>query len=314
MNPQQVNIEKIEAYCQGTMNPEEREVFKKDIRNDNELAQEVKAYQKIFSGLETLADASFKSKLEAWSDEWSDADEEEITLIQGYLNDELHPELRSETDIRLKTDTAFAKKVAQYKTLFSGFQGMADQDFSRKMQGWETENNTVVGLPAANPKAKIRTLYRRLAVAASFLLIVSFGIKWYAGANYGPDALVQAAYFKPETGGSMGSERPEVTTVIEAQFAAAHEAMESGDYQTAIDSFDDVLMSLEMVDFPEERANFFRDNARYSKALALLADGGDTVEVKELLLDLINTTEDDFYRSKSEELLEKINSFWFKLG
>lgn len=314
MNPQQVNIEKIEAYCQGMMDQAQQEAFEKEIKNDNDLAHEVKAYQKLFSGLETLADASFKSKLQGWSDEWRDADEEEITLIQGYLNDELHPVLRSETEVRLKADPAFAGKVAQYKTLFSGFQGMADQDFSLKMQGWETESKTAAGLPAAKPQAKIRTLYRRLAVAASFLLVVSLGIQWYAEANFGPVALMKAAYFKPETGGTMGSETPEVTTVIETQFAAAHEAMESGDYQTAIDSFDDVLVSLEMADLPKDRANFFRDNARFSKALALLADGGNTAEIKEMLSDLIKTTEDDFYRSKSEELLEKINSFWFKLG
>ncbi len=314
MDPRQVNIETIEAYFQGKLSSSEQQTLEKEISSNPDLAGEIEAYRKIFTGLDALGKASFINKLEQWSEEWKTTDGEESMFIEAYLKDELHPDLKSVTEERIKSDSSFAQKVEQYKTIISGLDVLAGQEFKDKMKTWEAENEKTEKEATPKQGAVIRPLFRRIAIAASFLLVVSIGLKWYVSANFGPDAVMEAAYFRPETGGTMGSEIPEEIQLVEKQFASAHDFMENQEYEMALEAFDNVLLSLEVTEFPESRKDAIRDNALFSQALAQIALKEDTEDIKELLDELISTTSDSFYRSKAEELLKKLDSFWFKIG
>ncbi|KAA3624231.1 MAG: hypothetical protein DWQ02_23325 [Bacteroidetes bacterium] len=309
MDPRQINIETIEAYFQGKLSPSEQQTLENEISSNPDLASEIDAYRKIFTGLDVLGNVSFKHKLEEWSEEWKSSDGEESMLIEAYLKDDLHPDLNSATEERIKSDPDFAKKVEQYKTIISGLNALESQEFKGKMKTWEAEKTA-----PSRQGVVIRPLFRRMAIAASFLLVVSIGLKWYATTNFGPNAVIEAAYFRPETGGTMGSEIPEDIQVVEKQFASAHDFMENQEYEMALEAFDNVLMSLDIADFPESRKDAIRDNTLYSIALAQIAMEEEPEEIQEQLNELISTTSDSFYKSKAEELLSKLDSFWFKLG
>lgn len=314
MDPRQVNIESIELYLKGAMSPEEARAFEAKLKSDSVLAGELEAYKVIFSGFQGLAGAEFGQKLESWSSEWKDSDEEETMLIEAYLKAELHPELIKEVEARLSSDKAFAEKIGQYRKLLAGFETISNEDFKNKIQTWEKQSPGKGLTNRRNSGAIIRPLYRRLAIAASFLLVISVGLKWYASSNFSENKLVETAYFRPETGGTMGGQDPETVLIVEQQFAEAHDLMEEGQYEMAAESFDNVLMSLDVTAFSESRKTAIKDNATFSQALALLAVGEDVSEVKVLLEELIRETEDNFYKTRAQELLEKINSFWFKIG
>lgn len=314
MDPLQINIETIEAYFLGKLSPSERQELDDEISSNPDLASEFDAYRKIFTGLDVLEKASFKHKLEQWSEEWKSTDGEESMLIEAYLKNDLHAELASSVEKRIKSDQDFAKKVEQYKTIISGLDVIANQEFKDKLKTWETESQKGNNDTTPRKGAVIRPIFRRMTIAASFLLVVSIGLKWYATANFGPKAVMESSYFRPETGGTMGSEIPEVVQLVEKQFASAHDFMENQEYEMALEAFDNVLLSLDVADFPESRKDAVRDNAVFSKALALIALKEDQEEVKTLLNELISTTSDSFYRSKAEELLKKLDSFWFRFG
>lgn len=309
MKPREVNIEQIESYCLGTMEASERHEFENTLKEDLELAREVEAYKKIFSGFDGLSGLDFKDKLNSWSSEWESADKEETQLIEAFVKGELHPDLVDQIEQKIATDKSFAKKVEQYQKLLSGFDGIKGQEFKEKMQSWEKETT----VKEKQPTTKIRTLYRRIAIAASFLLIVAVGGKWYTTTNYGPVALIEATYFKPETGGTLGNDSPDSQEIIETQFAEAHEAMENKNYETALDGFENVLLSLESTDLPEATKAFMKDNARLNKALALLGEGNNSEEVKQILQEVIDDSTDEYYSGKAQQLLDKLNSFWFKI-
>jgi anti-sigma factor RsiW len=313
MNPRQVNIESIELYLKGAMPPEESQAFEARIQSDPKLAEEVEAYRVIFSGFEGLAGEELRDKMSSWSAEWRQSDMEETMLIEAFLKDELHPDLKQSVEERMAKDTSFASKVSQYKTVVTGLGGMADEEFKQTLAGWE--NKEVIQLDPAqnNSKGKLRTLYRRLAVAASFLLIISVGVKWYASANFNAGTIAATAYFRPETGGTMGNQEPQAALLVEQQFAKAHDFMETKDYESALESFDNVLLSLDIAGLSESRKNAIRDNAMYSKALALLAQDEDMEEVKSLLEELNATSADNYYKTKVSELKERLDSFWFRI-
>jgi anti-sigma-K factor RskA len=315
MEPREVNIEKIEAYLQGALNTRDRVDFEKEIQSDSTLAKEVEAYRTLFKGFSGLADNEFKNKMADWSNEWKAEDGEETMLIEAYLNDNLHPNLKKETDKRIQSDASFAKKVEQYKTLLSGLSGLKGQEFKSKMESWENKAQTS-STPTlkAKPKTKILNLYRKIAIAASFLLIIGVGSKWHATTNYAPQVLVADAYHKPETGGTLGNDDPTLVELVETQFATAHELMENSDYEDAVEAFDNVLRSLESADLPQSKLAFLNDNSKWSKALALLSDNGDDDEIKEILKDIIDTSKDSYYTSEANKLLKKMNSFWYKIN
>jgi anti-sigma-K factor RskA len=311
MDPRQVNIENIELYLKGEMTPEESQAFETRMDSDPELAEEVQAYKVIFSGFSGLAGDQFKEKMASWAAEWQRSDQEETMLVEAFVKDELHPDLKRSVQERIQTDTAFAKKVDQYRIVLSGFEGMRDEAFKQTLTSWEEKK--VVKQDTTQHKANVRPLFRRLAVAASFLLVISIGLKWYAAANFNTATIAESAYFRPETGGTMGSQTPETVLLVEQQFAQAHDMMESLEYETAIESFDNVLLSLDVAGLSDSRKTAMRDNALYSKALALLALDEKTEEVRELLQELNNLTADNYYKTKVRELQAQLDSFWFRI-
>ncbi len=313
MNPRQVNIESIELYLKGAMTPEESQAFEARIQSDPELAEEVEAYRVIFSGFEGLAGDELRDKMSSWSAEWQQQDMEETMLIEAFLKDELHPDLKQSVEKRMAEDVSFASKVSQYKTVLTGLEGLANEAFKQTLAGWE--NSEVIQLDPAQNKSKrnTRTIFRSLAIAASFLLVISVGLKWYASANYNAVTIAETSYFRPETGGTMGNLEPETALLVEQQFAQAHDFMEIQDFESAIESFDNVLLSMDLAGLAESRKSALRDNAMYSKALALLAQEEDLEEVKSVLEELNATTEDQYYKTKVSELKARLDSFWFRI-
>lgn len=311
MESQEINIEQIERFLLKNMKAEERTAFEKKINSDTTLMKEVNVYRTFFDGASRLQSTHFEEQMAEWSSEWAESDEEESLLIEAYLNDNLHTDLKQKIEQRINNDTAFAEKINTYKKLHTGFNTLSEQSFSQKMKTWD---KTKTDKSDIKKEAKIRPLFRRLAIAASFLLIVSVGLKWYANQNYASENMVQTFYRTPQLGNTLGGDNADVLNSLEKQFEKAHDLLQKKAYAKAAKLFDEVLSALPSTNLLQDRIFYYQDNSKWNKALALLGTGDNTAEVKAVLLDLTKNASDKFYRNKAQELLLKMDSFWFKIS
>ena len=311
MESQDINIEQIERFLLKNMKAEENAAFELKMKSDANLTKEVNAYRTFFNGAKSLQSTHFQEKLEQWSSEWAESDEEESLLIEAYLNDNLHSDLKPKVEQRINDNTAFANKINTYKNLHTGFNTLSEQSFSEKMQSWNEaasdKNNT-------KKEAKIRPLFRRLAIAASFLLVFSVGLKQYANQNYTTENMVHTFYSTPQLGNTLGGDNGDALSNLEKEFESAHDALQKKAYAKAAAGFDEVLSTLPSTNLPQDRVDYYQDNSKWNKALALLGTGDSITATKALLSDLAKNANDKFYRTKAQELLSKMNSFWFKIS
>jgi len=79
--------EQIELYLRDAMNPEDKEFFEEQIKNDSALALEVEQHRKIIAGLKNLGQKSvIKNKLDAYHVELKSEEAKQVKGLRRYLS------------------------------------------------------------------------------------------------------------------------------------------------------------------------------------------------------------------------------------
>ena len=268
----------------------------------------------------------------------------DIATIEQYLAGQLEAEAAARFEAQLERDEALRADTGQYKRLFDGFAALRSQAYSDKITGWEAEAQLVEngtefapvleGLAAlrseqlrgkiagweaahqieapAEKSAIVKTLrpvfVRRLAVAASILLLVAVGLSWYATRNYSPEQLVESYYRMPNIGNTMGGEQT-LRSRLESRFADAHRLMEQKSYPEALIAFGEVLTLSRSAGLDEIRMRYYSDQVSWNRVLILLAQKAPEAEVRAALDKVVEDPQNE-YREKAVELQKQLGSPW----
>lgn len=292
-------MEDIESYCQGEMGPEQKNALEELMQHDEDFNQEVQRYSRLFAGFRALQSESFAGQLTQWAAEWEESDN--LELIEWYLKGSLGEKAKKTIEDRMKADQNFAQEVQQQQSLLTGFEAIRSMDFAQQMKRWETQ------APAPAKVKSLSPLIRRIAIAASFLLVTAIGIAWYINSQFSNSALFATFYQAPNMGGTMGIQ---TTNDFQEEFAAAHRSLQAADFPSAITSFKKIQSQLATIDLDPLAKQYYSDNIEWSLLLAELGKGDTGAGFFNRLESIANNPEQE-YQAQAVALLAKMKSIFY---
>ena len=306
--PSQITPEQIEAYYFGTLPEADRVSFEQQLQEDDQIRQEVATYLQILDGFMAKKSQSFLQQMQGWEQDNQHQEQDELALIESYLEQSLHPSNQERVEERMKKDPGFAAKVKQYSQLLDGFSAKRSNTFKDKLQSWE-QDSPVRELPRS--KSKVRPLTRWLAIAASFLVVLSLGLNWYASSNYSSAALANASYQKPLSNKTMGNKSEDKSAWLN-RFTEAQNQFQNNDYFKARSTFQALLAEISELELDAYTEKLYQDQLDWYVTLSWLGMNERDKALNRVQLIAQNTEHD--YQSHAQELLQKIDSFWYRLA
>ncbi|MCB0519030.1 MAG: hypothetical protein H6577_00905 [Lewinellaceae bacterium] len=241
----------------------------------------------------------------------------DISHIENYLLGRMPDAERKAFEAELSADALLRQEVEAYQKIFSGFSVLKEEAFAVQVAQWakaapSQNHDNIVPI---NKGATIRTLWRRVAVAASVVLLLGVAAAWWASQQYGDEKLVAAAYAPPLAAGTMGGPETQASE-LEKQFEAAHGLFQKGSYADAANGFNQVAKTLETNPalFDNLTRKFYLDNARWTGLLAQFAAGQLSDEAFSQALNQFADDPASDYAAKAKELKKDMGSIWRKIG
>ena len=299
-------LETIEHYLLGTMPSEEKVAFERRLKTDETLAAEVEAYRSILSGFGAMQMEDFGASLKQWENEWEKSEQEETELILWYLTDRLEAETKEKIELKINSNTAFANKVAQYKTILDGFGAIQMESFANLIKQWDTEESATATESKPEKEAVRISLFRKLAIAATILMLLFAGTGWYFQSNFSDAAIIADAYKGPRDAATMGKE-VELSKALDQQFRSAHKLFQQKQYTEANAAFNTFVDSMAVSNLDDFTRNYYLQSVEWTSILARIGEGNDMQRVKRDLK-RISGNQKHSYRKDAATLLKKLDS------
>lgn len=299
MENENFTIEDIETYCLGEMAPEQKFALEEFMQKDEDFAQEVQKYSRLFAGFMALQSESFAGQLTQWAAEWEEPDN--LELIEWYLKDALGEKAKKTVEDRMKVDQSFAREVQRQQSLMTGFEAIRSIDFAQQMKRWEAQESAPAKIKSLSP------LIRRIAIAASVLLVTAVGVAWYINSHFSNSALFATFYQSPNIGGTLGVQ---TTNDFQDEFATAHRSLQAADFPGAIASFKKIQSQLPNIDLDPLAKQYYSDNIEWSLLLAELGKGDTGAGFFNRLESIANNPEQE-YQAQAAALLAKMKSIFY---
>ncbi len=241
----------------------------------------------------------------------------DISYIEAYLQDRMGEAERRAFEAELSGNEPLRQEVDAYQKIYSGFNALKENAFSGQVAQWITEakaqdQSNIVPIKKG---AIVRTMWRRLAVAASVVLLLGIAAAWWVSQQYSDEKLVAEAYISPKASGTMGGQETQAS-LLEKQFETAHQFFKNAAYADATREFGLVVNQLEANPalFDQLTHQFYLDNAKWTGLLAQFAAGQISDEAfSEKLAAFANDPASD-YAEKAKDLKRDLGSVWRKIG
>ena len=244
----------------------------------------------------------------------------DLVNIEAYLRGELDDAERLAFEAQLKGDAAMRQELEAYSKLFDGLRGLRNERFADQVAAWAKDAKQATGHYPGVEGAKImtikqghtlRSLYRRLAWAAGFALVLGASIFWFLSRPYSDEVLLAQAYTAPRSEATMGGDTTARPAALQI-FDEAHSLFQQEDYAAAAVKFDESLRALEQDPGSMDKLTrkFYLDNARWTLLLSNFAAG--RIPEDEFLTGVrafANDPSSD-YAGKAADLLLALGSFW----
>ncbi|MDH3710432.1 MAG: hypothetical protein OER04_11115 [Cyclobacteriaceae bacterium] len=111
--------------------------------------------------------------------------EEELLLIEAYLQHRLDTYKTLQIEKRIKEDSKFAQKVKDYRNIMEGMASFDEEEFKSELEGWEDED------PYSKPKF---TWWPMAAVIVALAVVVGY---WLVPSGQTDTNDLFAAHFQP---------------------------------------------------------------------------------------------------------------------
>lgn len=300
------DIEPIERFLLGQMEPGELAAFEARLLSDEGQRLEVSAYRQLFDGFAAVRSEVFRGQMQAWEAE-GDAAADEAELIEWFWNGELQGPGRAAFEERLREDARLARETEAYGQLHKGFAGARSEDFRGKLESWEKAQSRQ---PELRVSARRPALYRIAAAAAAVLLLAAFGLNWYARHYYSAGSLAGAYYQPPRSETVMGEGQPGLTEIAR-QFAQANGLFQQGQYPAAYQAFDALLAILPTAALDNFNRRYYQEQSEWNRLLAALAMDDPPISPAEEARRIAGAQGHEF-QAAARELSGKMNSAWYK--
>ncbi|NRB46498.1 MAG: hypothetical protein HRU41_02415 [Saprospiraceae bacterium] len=265
--------------------------------------------------------------------------------IDAFLTDRLDPEEKAAFEKAMEEDETLKEEVQDRKIERSLMQQMVRKEYQEKLKDWLPSSKDLTreikqpleegGKEGEKPvRASARRIQLsgrllRFSLAASFLLLLGLGTRYWLSNSYNNEALVAQFYLDPSSDladvtrqgdpnttdptlnqARLAYEKQEYAEVIgllksinnqneTTQYLLAHSQYQQGAYQEARESFVQV----------ENRAGRYREKAQYYQLLcALQLDQLD--ENFQDQLKAIAADEKHSFRPQALQMQRKVNSIW----
>jgi len=274
MHTEDYDIATIEQYLAGQLEAGAAARFEAQLERDETLRTDTGQYRRLFDGFAALRSQTYQDKIAGW--------EAEAQLVE--------------------TETEFAP-------VLEGLAALRSEQLRGKMTGWEAAHQAEAPFVKTAVVKTLRPVFvRRLAVAASILLLAAVGLSWYATGNYSAEHLVESYYRMPNIGNTMGGEQT-LRNRLESRFADAHRLMEQKSYAEALIAFGEVLTLSRSAGLDEARMRYYSDQVSWNRVLILLAQKAPEAEVRAALEKVAGDPQNE-YQGKAGELQKQLGSPW----
>jgi uncharacterized protein YjgD (DUF1641 family) len=203
-----IDYNQLHDYFSDQLSETDRAAFEQAVASDEALQTEVAFYQELLQGIEQVGDQVLENQI---GEAHQQASNTGFTLtdqdIFDYLNDELEEKKVTLIENRMTTDEAFMQQVSLYTDIVESVSIAGDEELKNTIQGTHQKMKTD-GILDAKKEAKVvslggksgrsrRRLFdtRVLAIAASFLLLLSVGLYLFLPSNSSTNQLY-ANYFE----------------------------------------------------------------------------------------------------------------------
>ena len=246
----------------------------------------------------------------------------DISHIESYFKDKMEAADRQAFEAQLRQDEELQQEVAAYRKLFDGFQGLKEEAFAKEVGNWmeaarakSGETTSTARVVPIQRSARTQNMWRRLAVAASFILLAGMAAAWWASKQYTNAHMVQNAYSPPLSSGTMGGPAQQASD-LEKAFELGHQFFQKGNYTDAAQQFDAVVTSLQTNPelFDDITRKFYLENAKWTRLLAQFAAGQLTDQQISTELDTFAADPGSDYAEKAKSLKKDLRSIWRKMG
>lgn len=156
---------------------------------------------------------------------------ENFDKIEKYLDGEMPFAQRQQMDAEMEADANFKMEFGKHKMAREAMEVMIEDNLRASFDEWDEEGEQSAKVIGINKGAKVRTLYRRIAMAASFLLLAMFGLSWMLSSNYSNENLTAAYYQAPNFSEGRGGNN------AETEMSAGVKAFTAGNYKSAAQLF-----------------------------------------------------------------------------
>lgn len=242
----------------------------------------------------------------------------DISHIEAWLKGEMNADDRQAFENQLESDPELRNEVETYRRIFEGFQGWRAEKFASVVSGWtqdakSKQSDTGKIVPMKQVATRL-TLWRKLAVAASFILLLGIAAVRWSAQQYSDVKLASNAYRPPLASGTMGNQEP-LAGNLERSFELGHEFFQKGNYADAARQFESVILTLEtnpeVVDGITRK--FFLENSKWSKLLSQFAAGQLTDEEFSAALHIFANDPASDYAENAKKLQRDLDSVWRKI-
>ena len=122
------------------------------------------------------------------------AKQENFERIEKYLDGEMPFAERQAMDKEMAADTDLQFEFGQHQMAREAMEVMIEDNLRNSFSEWDQEGEKSAKVVSINRGVKMRTLYRRIAIAASFLLLAVVGIGFLQSGQYSNEQLSQTYY------------------------------------------------------------------------------------------------------------------------
>ncbi|MEQ8702624.1 MAG: hypothetical protein RIC19_01830 [Phaeodactylibacter sp.] len=308
MDAENWTTEQIEAYLRQALPAPEQAKLKADLEQDEQLRAEVAAYQRVLEGLDALQEENFRAQLDSWSAETATNDQ--TALIAWYLEGQLKPEGQQMMEARMAADPAFWEEVMAYQQLIGGMEAAQDEDFRSKLEEWEAGMAQQANSGKALKVVSRRPMWQYAAAAVGALLIAFSTFSLYLKANYSGPALSRVYYESPISERTMGGENAE-STPLQERMDFAHRQLIGKEYNAAFMAFDSLMREIPRSNLDDFNKTLLLEQAGWNRLLAATAMDNPPID---LIAEArrIRTTPGHEYAGKAEQLLNDLESRWYR--
>ena len=304
MDEERWTTAQIEAYLRQELPAQEKALFESELERSETLRSEVKAYQQVLDGLDSLHEQNFRMQLDQWNATAAQNDQAE--LIAWYIEGDLTPDGRGLVERQMAIDSKFKAEVDAYRLLIDGMEAVQDEQFLSQMKEWEKQATPA---PALKVVSK-RPMWQYAAAAVGAILIALSTLHLYLRVNYSGPALASTYYQSPLSERTMGEAATEVTPIQE-RLDFAHKQLIGKQYNAAFMAFDSLLKEIPRSNLDEFNKDLIQDQVRWNRLLAATAIDNPPIDLI-TEAERISQAPGNEYAPKALELLNDLKSSWYK--